>query len=184
VKALAPNLYSDWLHRFAYFTRPMTQFMSNKLNAQNLVGVEIGVWAGIHAESMLTTLPIAKLYLIDPYLPYMYEGKLLHPERHLAEAKERLSKFGDKVVFIKKKSVDAVPFVPNDLDFVFVDGDHSHSAVKNDIAMYYPKIRVGGILGGRDYCGLPRVFRAVMQFSCEYGLTLHSRHGEWWIIKE
>ena len=39
---------------------------------QGLIGIEIGVAGGEHALSLLTTLDIKKLYLIDPY--EMYES--------------------------------------------------------------------------------------------------------------
>lgn len=37
------------------------------------------------------------------------------------------------------------------LDFVFLDGDHSYEAVKNDITNWLPKIKDGGVLSGHDY---------------------------------
>jgi|ETNvirenome_6_85_1030632.scaffolds.fasta_scaffold08475_2 hypothetical protein len=37
------------------------------------------------------------------------------------------------------------------MDFVYIDGDHSYEAVKQDIADWWPKIKQGGILAGHDY---------------------------------
>lgn len=37
------------------------------------------------------------------------------------------------------------------LDFVFIDGDHIYKNVKQDIISWYPKVKIGGFLGGHDY---------------------------------
>lgn len=37
------------------------------------------------------------------------------------------------------------------LDFVFIDADHSYEGVKRDIEIWLPKIKKGGLLGGHDY---------------------------------
>jgi hypothetical protein len=36
------------------------------------------------------------------------------------------------------------------LDLVFIDGDHSYEAVREDIGLWSPKVRRGGILCGHD----------------------------------
>jgi hypothetical protein len=56
-------------------------------------------------------------------------------------AKEKPSKFKDKVQFILKKSSEAVNNLPDNLDFVYIDGNHTYEFVKKDIDLYYPKIR-------------------------------------------
>jgi|TARA_R100000084_G_scaffold102151_1_gene57643 predicted O-methyltransferase YrrM len=37
------------------------------------------------------------------------------------------------------------------LDFVMIDGDHSRTAVENDISKWLPKIKSGGLMAGDDY---------------------------------
>jgi cephalosporin hydroxylase len=52
----------------------------------------------------------------------------------------------------KMKSVDAAKlYEDNSLDFVFIDGSHEYEFVKEDIEAWYPKVKVGGYLGGHDY---------------------------------
>ena len=49
-------------------------------------------------------------------------------------------------------SCDLAARFDNDyFDFVFIDGDHSYEGVKKDIVSYWPKLKVGGIMGGDDY---------------------------------
>jgi hypothetical protein len=62
-------------------------------------------------------------------------------------------------IILAVPSLEAVKHVP-DLDFVFIDADHSYPAVKADIAAWKPKVKVGGWLCGHDY-DLRAVKRAV-----------------------
>lgn len=48
-------------------------------------------------------------------------------------------------------SVDMAKQAPNDLAFVFIDGDHTSPAIDNDIAAWTPKIMQGGIIAFHDY---------------------------------
>jgi hypothetical protein len=42
------------------------------------------------------------------------------------------------------------------LDFIYVDANHTYQAVKDDIKLWYPKVKSGGIVMGHDY--LPDYF--------------------------
>jgi hypothetical protein len=37
------------------------------------------------------------------------------------------------------------------LDFCFIDENHSYKSVREDVLMWLPKIKKGGILAGHDY---------------------------------
>ena len=37
------------------------------------------------------------------------------------------------------------------LDFCFIDGNHSYEFVKEDIELYLPKVKKGGLFGWHDY---------------------------------
>jgi predicted O-methyltransferase YrrM len=39
----------------------------------------------------------------------------------------------------------------NSLDFVFIDGDHSFTAVTDDIEHWLPKLKANGLIAGHDY---------------------------------
>ena len=118
------------------------------VKGDNLVGAEIGVYKGAHAESLLENLSMKKLYLIDSYCIYdeFDEGKKHYgvdeDTLHVAEreAKERLKRFSDKVIHVRKKSSEALEDIPGELDFVYVDGNHQYEFVREDIENYYPKI--------------------------------------------
>ena len=63
---------------------------------------------------------------------------------------------------LRKTSLKAASRVPDELDLVFIDGAHSYENVKQDIALWLPKVRKGGILSGHDYSlEHPGVLKAV-----------------------
>ena len=52
--------------------------------------------------------------------------------------------------------------IQNQLDIVFIDGNHKYQPVLDDIEAWYPQIRPGGLLCGHDYSpDHPEVSRAV-----------------------
>jgi predicted O-methyltransferase YrrM len=126
--------------------------MQRLKDGKNLVGVEIGVYFGENSKSILDNLDIKKLYLVDPY----EEGLVGIKEKNAPQfirngAYSLLHSHSSKIEWIKKKSQDAVEDVPDNLDFVYIDGDHSYEGAKRDIELYWPKIKEGGILAGHDF---------------------------------
>ena len=43
----------------------------------------------------------------------------------------------------------------NELDFLFIDGDHSYEGVKQDYELYSPLVKKGGIIAFHDICEHP-----------------------------
>lgn len=185
------NILSNLKHKI--FPRPFERL---GVKGKDLIGAEIGVYKGEHAESLLENLSIKKLYLIDPYKLYdeYDEGKKHYGidqdpldlvER---EAQKRLEKYSDKIIWVKKMSTDALIDIPNNLDFVYIDGNHQYEFVKKDIETYYPKIKLGGILGGHDmYNGFcfehNGVVQAVAEFVVKNNLQLYVELPDWWVVK-
>ena len=102
---------------------------------------EIGVNRGINVANWLTLCPqIEKAYLVDTDNNHGIDiGDLIH------------KKVWNKCEYRTCGSEKAAKLVPNKLDIVFIDADHSYEAVKEDIQLWYPKIRKGGIICGHDY---------------------------------
>jgi hypothetical protein len=166
--------------------RPMMMQVKKINNQHNLMGVEIGVKLGKNAKRILNNLHIKKIYLIDPYDNIIERGFFWKQEYTdcFSEAKNNLSKFEEKIEFIKKKSEYASEDVPDNLDFVYIDGNHTYKYVKKDIELYYPKIKNGGIIGGHDIWSL-NVFIAILGFILKKRLlsNLYLKNPDWWIIK-
>ncbi len=168
---------------------------------RNLVGVEIGIYEGENAAVILEKLPMAKLYLVDPYQSTEKSNETQVTPAELQNIKrralQRLSKYGDRKIWIYKPSYAAVKDIPDNLDFVYMDGDHSFEAIFNDLNAYYPKIKKGGVIGGHDFWK-KSVIQAVRKFKHQKNLYLHcfnlrglpsfefvhSDNMDWWFVKE
>jgi len=168
---------------------------------ENLVGVEIGTHAGNNAISIFENVSILKLYLIDPYEEYYENGidmrSVFNTDITVVckEAKELLKDYKDKIVWIKKESSDALADVPDNVDFIYIDGNHQSDYVRQDIDNYYPKIKNGGVIAGHDF-SFGSVRLEVEDFAYVNDLEVHSSilfpfsdinpiHGvDWWIIKK
>ena len=57
----------------------------------------------------------------------------------------------DRIAIHKMRSDESHTHIPDKLDFIYIDGNHSYEGVKTDIELYYPKLRKGGLLMGDDY---------------------------------
>jgi hypothetical protein len=185
------DLLSDVKHRV--FPRSFER-LSKLRGDTDLVGAEIGVAGGEHALSMLETLDIKRLYLIDPYAIYegYEEGKAHYgvDQKPLSDtevlAQEKLKRHSKKIVWIKKLSTEAVKIIEENLDFVYIDGNHQEEYVTEDIENYYPLVRKGGVIGGHDYYnGWQRehdgVIRAATSFAVSRNLELRVELPDWWI---
>jgi len=164
---------------------------SRIINTYNLKrGCEVGVAYGGHACDILTKTNVTMLYCIDPYAaelhPHLANAGAL--ELYFLRVKTRLSDFGNRAELVRSYSLAAARmFENNELDFVFIDADHSYESAKADIIAWYKKVKPGGIIGGDDYATQwPGVPQAVNEFVAEYNLTLHIDEAEpriWWVQK-
>lgn len=118
-------------------------------------GVEIGVERGYYSETLLKANPDLYLVSVDPW--EAYEGYRDHVSQDVMdklyqEAKNRLQPFGDRSCIVKLYSIVASTYPGiNNLDFVYIDGNHTFDQVVADMCAWYPKLRSGGILAGHDY---------------------------------
>lgn len=138
-----PNFISRWdLVRY---------FISS---IENGVFVEIGTHRGEFANFILTINPTCTLYCIDPYQPYdEYHDAInnVTGDRLYNDVKENLvSKYGDRVKFVRKFSHDAINDVPDNLDFIYIDGNHQYKYVSQDLLDWYRKLKLGRYIIGDD----------------------------------
>ena len=191
--------------------RPSTLFLKSYFKGEPVVGVEIGVFKGENARNLIDNLNVEKIYLIDSYerlyikseevapsiimeeeseysvfieKDHNFDGIIYNFERCHDIAKGNLKKFSDRTSFIKKRSSDAVNDVSNNIDFIYVDGNHNYEYVKQDIELYFPKLKKGGVMAGHDFsAGYLGVARAVLEYSDANGLKIEGCSYDWWIVK-
>jgi hypothetical protein len=159
------------------------KYLKKYYDEDKIIGAEIGVDDGENAENMIKELNIDELYLIDPYIECDKYGDA---DKRKITAFQRMIKHSTHCRFLYDRSAYAAIVVPDGLDFVYVDGDHSYDAVKSDIMLYYPKIKNDGIMGFDDFSPrCPGVAKAVLEFIEKYGLELLTgKSTDCWIIKK
>lgn len=171
--------------------RAMFQWINDNYKVgSGYVGVEIGVWMGENARSVLENMDMSLLYLIDPYKAnYDKSHDFVLNEESFADAKEaalgNVREYADRVICLfDVSSDDAVDLIPDAVDFIYIDGDHSYKQVKKDVANYFGKVKEGGVFGGDDYTfNYPSVIWAVEEFVVEHDLKLFHLNGDWWVVK-
>lgn len=133
---------------------------------RNSVCAEIGVYKGAFSEQILNKVRPAKLHLIDPWLfqpspefsRAWYGGVLGKDQTNMDEIYHSVvEKFRPHIVsgqveIHRGKSADlSVQFQDQYFDWIYVDGDHRYEGVMQDLEMYLPKLKRGGLVAGDDY---------------------------------
>ena len=169
--------------------RPAIRYIK-KINEENIIGVEVGVLGGDHSSEILKHLPMKKLYLVDPYKLYESEdpSKNFRSQGHLDAMKkiaQKRFKGNKRVKFVYKKSEDAINDIPDNLDFVYLDGDHRTEQVYKEMENYWKKIRVGGVLSGHNVAGYKEGFDGLVRFCVKYKLSpvIIPYQNDWYIVK-
>jgi len=121
---------------------------------KNGVFVEIGTDKGYFSDQILSCTNDSILYCIDPYISYEnykdainnYTGDMLYNQ-----VKQNLElKYGNRVKFVRMFSEQAVKHINEEIDFLYIDGNHQYEYVYKDLELYYPKIKKNGLIIGDD----------------------------------
>lgn len=149
------------------------------------VGAEIGTDAGYFSYYLLKHSKIKLLYSVD-----QWKGSY---QNHKLEAEKSLAYFGPRSKILHMSSEQAANWMKQNnilLDWVYIDANHRYKYVKQDIELWYPLIRSGGVLAGHDW--IPDdpgtgVVPAVNQFIQNHKylqLFLTDDHlRSWWVRK-
>ena len=163
---------------------------------RHLVGAEIGVFNGRHAQQIMNGyLNIEKLVLVDPWIPYLdeasgaaaYSGAKVEFDAIYAEV-QKMFAMNAKVTVVRDYSLNAaLAFEDGYFDFIYLDGDHSYISVVSDLEAWYPKLKQFGVMCGDDY-GSPSgvgVVKAVTEFARKYGVLVSSsvEDKQFWFVK-
>jgi hypothetical protein len=141
---------------------------------------------GFHIETILKNHNNITCYGIDPYVPYdptdgfnqigTIEKTLSVQENFDLFCKSvtnRLSKYSNFKHIRQSSAIAYKLFDDNSVDLIFVDGDHTHDAVKNDCELWWNKIKPGGIMCWDDYYW-DDVKKAVDEFCVNRSLKLQA----------
>lgn len=153
---------------------------------------EIGVGYGGNAENLLNNKDVQKLYGVDPFahddnaksVMNVSQGDFDDIHRFVMQ---KLSPFSNRFELIRKPSVEAANDVPDNLDFIYIDGNHSYQGVFDDLCAWFKKVKIGGIIAGHDYNhpALPDIKKAVDEFFRRFGWEIHMEDNfVWWVEKK
>jgi len=143
---------------------------------------EIGVCKGETAYPVAMRCPsLEKYYLIDPkFAPRFYDPHLLGRLNF-----EQIKKIFPIFEIMEMTSAEAAPLIPDSsLDGCFVDALHTDPHVTEDIDLWTPKVRPGGVICGHDYENrrFPDVKAAVdKKYGVENVATISVRMCKVWI---
>jgi hypothetical protein len=119
-------------------------------------GVEVGSYKGEYAKDILSKWS-GTLYLVDVWkqldiAEYEDLSNQKNSKEIYSDCISNINNESSRCIMIRASSKNAV-YLFNDesLDFVYIDANHKYDFVKKDIALWYPKVRRGGILSGHDY---------------------------------
>ena len=166
--------------------RPSIKFMKELFDGKLVKGAEIGVERGKNSENILKELNIKKLYLVDIWTSYE-EIYIIWSETNYNQVLRKFRK-NEKVEIIKDYSAHAADEIENNsLDFVYIDANHKYKYVYQDIKLWFPKIKDGGIIAGHDIMlkidDNYEVLNAVKYFCFEHGIKFYIKEPDWYFIK-
>jgi SAM-dependent methyltransferase len=155
-----------WRWRFAA-RRPdrdeVREFIVRRMPRRGVVA-EIGVDLGDFSEKILSLNRPRELHLIDPWTvesgEYRQREVALESARKLGSVarfdlvRERFSSdiAGGSVILHRANSeVAGAEFPDNFFDWVYIDGNHSYEFVRQDLELYFCKLKPGGYIVCDDY---------------------------------
>jgi len=120
--------------------------------------VEIGVYRGDFAAAVLERCSgISKYYMIDPWRHLDNWNKPANQddtvfERYFQETKTKTDFASSRRVMLRGKTTEIVDEItPGELDFAYIDGDHTLRGITIDLTRIYAKVKVDGFIGGDDF---------------------------------
>jgi len=161
------------LHVIRINPRPFIRMLKTE-GMKNAVGIEVGVAEGENAAQMLKHLDIGRLFLVDNY------------EQPFDKYKDKAIRLldGKPIAWMMMDSRKAASLLERtQMDFIYLDADHSYESTLGDLKAYYPLLKPGGIMGGDDVT-IGSVMAALLEFSRMHSirnLTVNQR--EWWFKK-
>lgn len=133
--------------------------------------LEIGSGSGGSTAVLAIGAPLSGVWCIDPFTPYdevTSRGRVRGVrEGNEGEFWETATHYGyvNRLRHLKMNSNLAAEHCPL-FDLIFVDGNHSYNIVKEDLDLYWRKVKPGGFLVGHDYTTR---FSGVIQAAQEWG---------------
>lgn len=170
--------------------RDFTKFLQEYFKGgSNLLGAEIGVFRGDNASEIYFALHPSLLVLVDCWHPiglghFDGDDKGQSESNFLETYREHVNNSG--VVILKAWSKEAAKLLYEvKFDFIYIDGNHCYLECKEDLILWFPMAKVGGVFGGHDY-NMDGVKQAVSEVFPDKKIVFgKGKDGvDWWLINE
>lgn len=161
---------------------------------ERIVGAEVGVWRGHTSQHLFQRIPNLTLLMVDAWesggdhqtMPKTDEDLIAGYE----EAEQRTKEYRNRrVIFYQESQLASEVIADATLDFVFIDACHMYESVWQDIRLWAPKVRPGGLLCGHDYDGRGDqrhgwgVKRAVDEWAQQNNYQVTEKPGKLWFVE-
>lgn len=150
-----------------------------KYSAGKSFAVEIGVYEAVNTVAIATSLKTgANFFAIDPF----FKGRLgFCYYKWITYLNLYRNKVLKKVTITEAFSFDAAEKINPEIDFIFIDGDHSYEGLEKDWQLYSEKIVPGGYVllhdttvpsfdPGRANLGSVPFFNTVIKYDKRFNL--------------
>jgi predicted O-methyltransferase YrrM len=151
--------------------------------------IEIGSRRGGSAmwiAKAMEEIGFGKLYCIDPFIAA--HGGAPGFLAHFAHNLEELG-LDNRVELLEMRSddPDVSPILPDEIELLFIDGDHSYQGAKEDLERYVPHVKSGGCVMIHDsLCevGVKAAIETSQELLSPYvHFTMENRNGMWIGVK-
>ena len=125
------------------------------------VGIEVGgVSSADFAHITLRQWPLCEKYiLVDPYRSvsdYVDQFAVIERamDRMYNTAQSKLAEFGSVPVWMRMTNQEAAAgglILDESADYIYIDSHQNYCALLEDLELYWPKLKVGGVMSGRLY---------------------------------
>lgn len=148
------------------------------------IGVELGVAKGNFSKYLTDNHNFDNFFCIDKWNDHHDENE----KNHVIN----IFKNKPNVKIIQASFEESLKLFPDEyFDFIYIDGyAHTGQNEGHTLRQWYPKLKIGGIFSGHDYCEQkwPKTFNQVNKFlkqelAYEINVTQETVNPSWYIIK-
>lgn len=120
------------------------------------LGCELGVHEGVTHFHLLDNCPDLTMVGVD-----VYKG---NQEKYWKAVSVKIEEYGKRSRFYRMLTTEAVKDIEDEeLDFIFIDADHTYKSVISELKAWAPKVKKNGYITGHD-CDHPQVKKAIDEF--------------------
>lgn len=125
-------------------THPAERAVLRKYINKCVAAVEVGTYMGVTAAELASELPQGgMLYCVDPYLND-------DPYQRVAQRHFERRKVTSRIQILAATSTQAASALPAEVDFFFIDGDHSRKGLEADWGVVLQLLKKNGVAAFHD----------------------------------